>query len=302
MENVNNRNSEAINIYDYLNMLWKSKLTIILITTLFGSFSILWSLSLQDKYTSSTLLMVNQKSHSNAEQANSQLAGIASLVGAGGNSGSSINKKNYASELIKSKAFMKHISKIDNIKSIVLASNGYEIETSTLTFNEDIFDINTELWKINEPSDEDFYNSVMTDLRITQESSGFTKLSYSHISPFFAKKFLDIILTELNEKVRQDDLNDASNSLDYLTRMFEVTKQKEIRAVITGLVEENLRVTMLANADKFFVLKPLDPAFIPESKSSPARTFIVLLGLICGFISSVIILTFKNNVLTNFKL
>lgn len=301
MDNLDNRNTEVINIYDYLNMLWKSKLTIILITILFGSFSILWSLSLQDKYTSSTLLMVNQKSQSDTGQANSQLAGIASLVGAGGNSGSGINRKNYATEIIKSKDFMKRISKIDNIKSIVLASNEYETETSTLTYNEDIFEINTGLWIINEPSDEDFYNSVMNDLRITQESTGFTKLAYTHISPIFAKNFLDIILTELNDKVRQDDLIDANNSIDYLTKMLKVSQQKEIKAVVSDLIEENLRIAMLANIDKFFVLKPLDPAFIPENRSSPARTLIVLLGLICGFISSIIILTFKNNILTNLR-
>ena len=55
-----------------------------------------------------------------------------------------------------------------------------------------------------------------------------------------------------------------------------------------------MKIKMLANIDEYYLIKPVDPPYIPEFKSYPARTLMVLLSIISGFIlTSLSLITHK---------
>ena len=77
--------------------------------------------------------------------------------------------------------------------------------------------------------------------------------------------------------------------------MLEKTNEKEIKDLISRLIESKLKVQMLANVNDNYIINVIDAPFVPEKKSEPRRSRIVLISLIIGFIlTSLYIFTFKR--------
>ena len=55
-----------------------------------------------------------------------------------------------------------------------------------------------------------------------------------------------------------------------------------------------LKKKMMANVKEDYLLEVLDKPFVPEEKSSPVRTLIVLYGILAGFILSCLIVFYKK--------
>jgi len=292
--NTNNTQNSSLDFFELILFLWQKKFTILLISIIFGIAASIWSLSLTDKYSSSVLIVINENNPSKSSGSNNQIdGGIASIIG-GSISGESLDQKSYAIEIIKSRIFIKSISNIPDVFDSVMASNGYSKNSKKVLYNDSLYDANQKKWKINKPSNEDFYNKFLQNLRISREPAGFIQITYTHHSPIFAKSILDIIIEELNDKVKEEDLNNAERSLDYLIKQLDKTQQKDLRESINNLIEENMKIKMLANIDEYYLIKPVDPPYIPEFKSYPARTLMVLLSIISGFIlTSLSLITHK---------
>ena len=58
---------------------------------------------------------------------------------------------------------------------------------------------------------------------------------------------------------------------------------------INMLVHSRLETQMMARIRKDYVLRTLEPAFIPEKKSKPNRSFICIVMTIIGFILSIFV-------------
>jgi uncharacterized protein involved in exopolysaccharide biosynthesis len=57
-----------------------------------------------------------------------------------------------------------------------------------------------------------------------------------------------------------------------------------------SLIEQETKKIMIAQADKEYVFRVLDPAIAPERKSKPSRPFIVILSTTLGGIFSIFFL------------
>jgi capsular polysaccharide biosynthesis protein len=289
MNNNNDKYYESglISVSELILFLWKKKILIFFITIFFGAYTVFWSLNLEDKYTSTTLLMVNETSSSKLSKPQNQLGGgIASLL-SGGLTGLAVDQKTYVIETIKSRVFIESIADTAGVMEKVMATKSYSKSSEEIQFNEDIFNVNDGKWIEGKPSNNDFYNSFLSDFRISRDETGFIKMTYIHESPIFAKDMLNLIIEKLNRQIKLEDLNNAENAINYLVDILNNTQQMEIRQSVNNLIEENMKIKVLANINEFYLLKPLDPPFIPEFKTYPARTLMVLLGLITGLILSI---------------
>ena len=54
------------------------------------------------------------------------------------------------------------------------------------------------------------------------------------------------------------------------------------------MIESETRTVMLANAQREYVFKTVDPAVIPQEKSEPKRALIVILAVMLGGILGVL--------------
>ena len=77
-----------------------------------------------------------------------------------------------------------------------------------------------------------------------------------------------------------------TEALEYYYKQLKETSQVEVRQSINTLIEMQLKKKMMANVKEDYLLEVLDKPFVPEEKSSPVRTLIVLYGILAGFILS----------------
>ncbi|MBU1310801.1 MAG: LPS O-antigen length regulator, partial [Gammaproteobacteria bacterium] len=105
------------------------------------------------------------------------------------------------------------------------------------------------------------------------------KLSFEHLSPILVQRWTQQLVVGVNQKIRQRDMQEAQSSLNYLSQQLQDTKVAEIRSSLAQLIEEQTKTLMLANIREEYVLKVVDPAYLPEEKVKPRRSLVVLMSM-----------------------
>lgn len=136
MNQINTKNIEDINIFDFFLILWKRKLTIIATTTIAAILSVIFSLSLPNIYTSSTLLIQSDANQSLASNF-SGLSSLASLSNIPDLRSPGENKSKEAMARIRSYNFFEN-QFLPNIKlENLMAARKWEPELDVIKYNND---------------------------------------------------------------------------------------------------------------------------------------------------------------------
>ena len=263
--------------------------------------SVCYSLILSNYYQSESVLQVSQ------EDVNSKLGQLSSLSSlAGFNLGNMDSDKSLqAMELIQSRTFLKHLLTFENILPMLMAVKKYDLKKNAITFNESLFNSDTREWKQNsnfknsKPSYLEAYKSYKEMVYVSKMKSGFISLKVEHLSPYFAKDFLELIISEVNSLMRKEELEKTEAAREYLEKQLQKSRLIEVNSAISSLIEMNLKKEVTAKLDKFYVLKPIEEPFIPEKKSKPSRGLICILGTFLGFILVCIFLLVQRELKKN---
>jgi capsule polysaccharide export protein KpsE/RkpR len=205
-------------------------------------------------------------------------------------------------ELIKSRKFVKHLMTFENILPSILAAKSYNNSTQELLFNQKLYESETKTWK-NKPKNNrtmipsylEAHKAYIDMLSIARDKkTGFISINIEHISPVFAKDFLELIIRESNELLRKKDMEESKQGLEYLTSELSKTPFVEIKESINALIEVQLETQMLAQINQDYILIEIEPPFIPEQKSKPSRTFICVTGTMLGGMLSVLIVLIRR--------
>ena len=290
---------DEIDLKELLQVLWEGKKLIILITAIFAISSVVYSLSLTNYYRTESLMVARNNAQNQSML--SQYSGVASLVGVNFPA-SGDDKALQAIELIKSRKFVKHLLTFENILPSIMASKSYDSRSKELLFDQKIYDSETKIWKRKptkngriKPSyleaHKVYMNSVMS---ISQDKgTGFISIHVEHISPVFAKEFLELIIREANVLIRNRDIEESSKALKYLKSELSKTSLVEIQESINALIEAQLETQMLSQINEDYILIEIEPPFIPEEKSKPSRALICILGTMLGGMLSVFIVAIR---------
>ena len=298
----NKQDSDYISLSEFFLILMKYRKTILTLVFIFALSSVIYSLSLPNKFSSTTSLkvMINQDS----QQAN-KMGGISSLIGM------NINNANSESEIIKSmilsNTFAKNLIKHEGITEKIIAAKKYDIETKEIIFDANEFNPTTMEWvrdvsypykKI--PSYLEVYQEYSEYLKVNiDESSGLMEISFTHISPEFSKYFIDLIVKEVNRVMKAKDRTESEKAIDYLNQELANSTSLEVKKSIGSLVETQLKKEMLLNISDEYALSTVNASFVPELKSSPNRAFICILGTFIGFFISIIVVFLYQFILKN---
>ena len=284
---------DEIDLRELFNALWTAKKLIILITAIFAIGSVVYSLSLNDYYKSGSIFLARSAS---GNQGLSQYSGLAAMAGITLPSSSGEDKAAQMMELIKSRKFVKHLMTFENILPSILAAKSYNNSTQELLFNQKLYESETKTWKNKEiPSYLKAHSAYLNMLSIAQDKkTGFIYINIEHISPVFAKDFLELIIRESNELVRKKDMEESKQGLEYLTSELSKTPFVEIKESINALIEVQLETQMLAQINQDYILIEIEPPFIPEQKSKPTRSFICVIGTMLGGILGVLIVLIRH--------
>lgn len=302
MNSLNEIENEDIDLLEVLKIFWKNKISILLITLLFAIFSVFYSLSLPNIYTSSALLEINSNDTSNqVSDLASRYGGLASLAGISMPVTGS-NKSSYVKETLLSRQFIEHLISFPNVKENLMASKSFNSQEGVIEYDLSLYDPANKKWirevptgKTVMPSYLEVHKEFKKMISINQDdNSGFLLIDFDHISPIFAYEFLTLMINELNKIILDRDLNEAKQSLIFLQKKLTETNEKDIRTSINNLIGSQLEIIMLASVDDEYILKAIDKPFVPEEKTSPSRSLICISLTILGFIFSLIIVLLKT--------
>ena len=277
----NTYNLDEFNLNELFIALWGKKFFIIFFTTLAAITSVVYSLSIPNIYTSSALLVSADSEDSLGSKLGlSPLAGIAGLK----SFQKSGSKAQEAIERIKSydffvNEFLPYI-KFENL----VAAESWVQSTNTIIYNQDINSLSAKV------SNQEAYESYKGMLYISDDKKSiFLRMRIEHISPFIAQKWLEIIIHNINNHMRNLDKIVAQNSIDFLNISAQETQLSEIKGVIYKLIENQIQVLTLTEADKDYIFKPVSSPIVPERKSGPSRASICISGTLFGFMISLFI-------------
>lgn len=282
---------EEIDLKELIIALWNSKIFIIITSTFFILSSVIYSLSLPNIYKSNAILIpANQQ-----DTISSSLGSLSSLANISGINlaSSSSNDAQEAIARIKSYDFFS-IYFIPNVSyQNIVATKKWDSKSNIITYDDNLFDTKTNKWiDSRKPSLQEAYEEYKNKVLISQDNlTQFITISVDHHSPTIAKKWLDIIILNINESMKARDRLDAQNSIKFLSGSSNSTNIQSIRDVISALLESQMQTLMLAYSNDAYIFKIIESPIAPEKKSGPARAVICILGTIFGgFISIVIIL------------
>lgn len=291
--------SDEINIKEIAQTLITNKMAIFLGISIFAFGSIIYSLVVDEKWVSSSLLSASNPS---GIPGGSSAGGIASLAGLNISSKNSATPSSKAVATIQSRDFLNHLLKFEGVLENLMAFESFDATSKTSIFSDDLFDAKNSKWISEKPTPYETYiayNSVL-DVSVDKFTS-FVNVSINHGSPIFAKEFLDLIITEVNNLSRQRDLDESEQSLTYLYSQLETVSQSDVQIAISQLIESQLKKQMMANVKNNYILQPIDSPFIPELRAYPQRTKMVISWTIIGFIISVMFVLIRHYVSKHFR-
>lgn len=288
---------DEIDLRELFEVLWTNKIRIIVITGLISFSSIVISLMMTNYYTSESVLIARDQQDSGSL---SDFSGVASLVGVDlSGDGASVFK---VLEIIQSREFTKHLITFDNVLPSIMAAESYDTSSKKIIFDPEIYDEESKTWTREPsangnviPSHLEAHREYADMLSVMKDKiTGLISIKIEHVSPVFAHDFLSLIIQEANNLNREIDVKTTTKALTYLKTELSQTPQVEIKKSISKLIENQLETKMMASIYDDYILIPLEPPFIPDKKSGPVRSLIVILSTLLAGIFSVMYVLIRH--------
>jgi len=128
--------------------------------------------------------------------------------------------------------------------------------------------------------------SVVRDLK-----TNVITIAISHQSPYVAKQWADLVVTEINTFYREKDRSEAEFAVNYLNDQISQTRLSEVKMVIAEVLAQQIQKLTLIEANDNYVFDYIDPPAVMEKKSAPRRAIICIIGaLLGGFIGALVAL------------
>tara|TARA_X000000368_G_scaffold418824_1_gene420191 strand:+ start:96 stop:989 length:894 start_codon:yes stop_codon:yes gene_type:complete len=258
---------------------WK---TITGLFTLFSIISIIYTLTLYNEYRAGTSLIPNNIIYSSGSTANSPLGGLASFAGLGSSSSAS-NEVIIAKEIMQSQEFINNFVRKNNLMVHIMGAKGWDNTTNQIVVDPKVYDEKNKKWIKGEPSDFAVYEEFSNRLSVGEDKkTSIVSLSIEYYSPTLAKKWVDMYVKEINEQMRQRKLKLTYKNLENLESAIDKPTSQITSQSLSRLIYEQQRIKMLAEATSEYVFETISPPVLPEKKSKPVRSIIVIIFAFSG--------------------
>lgn len=290
MINNNEDSVLTINFGTIYKELLSFKYFIIGFTSLISIIGVIYSLSIENKYKSSVLLAVPiQSPNSSFQLANglNQLPGVNNILG-GVNPSAEI-----AYERISSRDFLSSFIDKYDLTKYILAGEKYK---DRIIIFDDTYNESLDKWKDDKPSIQSALREFL-DKNIEFKKDferGFLEVSIEYLSPELSKQWLENLVKDINENIKEKDLTKSQNSVIFLENKLEEVNDVNIDRLLSRLLEEEYKKIMLANSSDEYFFETIDPPIVAEKKSSPARSIICIFFFLIGSTLSILLVLFKD--------
>ncbi|GAV19881.1 cryptic autophosphorylating protein tyrosine kinase Etk [Mariprofundus micogutta] len=272
------QNEDEIHLLQYWRAIWKRKVVVIAVSFIATMLVAGYSLTLPNIYRADVLLAPVADEGAKRGPSLGGLGSLASLAGISLGGGGNI-EENLA--VLKSRDFLWKFIKAQKLMPILF---------------EDEWDEAVEKWKELDPEDQpnnwDAYRRFTEVLSVSvDKKSNLVTMSIEWKSAELASAWVNLLVDQLNEHLRQRAVVASEGNLKYLYNELARTQVEDMRRSLFELIAQEQRKAMLANSRKQFAFQVLDAAAPPDNKYKPKRTQLALLaGIIFGFLAMVGIL------------
>jgi uncharacterized protein involved in exopolysaccharide biosynthesis len=285
---------DEIDLRELFATLWAGKWLIILITVIFAAGGVAYALYKPDIYQSSVLLAPTYGG--GASGLGGQLGGLASLAGVNIGQDNSSNTA-IAKEVLQSRAFLASFINRHELAVPMLGTVGWSIRENRWIYDREVYNPDTEEWGRDDdgeslkPTDWDLVKKFKeAHLSVSQnDENGMVTIAIKSQSPVVAQQWAQWLVRDINEHMRNQDIEEAEASIGYLEGKLNETNIAGMQQVFYQLIESETRTVMLANAQKEYVFKTVDPAVVPQEKSEPKRALIAVVATMLGGMLSIFI-------------
>ena len=281
--------SDEIDLLALLRSLLRHKLSIFMLTLLFGVGALVVALTTPNTYQAEVLISSSQnKSGGGLSALASQYGSMAALAGI--DLGSGDTGMESAMALLQSRKFIISMIEEENLKP-ALFPKSWDSETkvwlipapSTVSRIKNIFA--TEIKPVDPiPSDLAAFKAFDDLFSVSKDKlSGLVTIKMESEDPQWATYIANKIIIRLNEYLRNEAILQSDSNIRYLEQEIADTPLVEFKTALYELVESESRNKMFANVNKEYAFKVIDPALVPEQAVKPKRKLILVLGVILGF-------------------
>ena len=293
-DQLNNNYDDEIDLSELFHVLWDKIFYIGAITSIFSLISIIFALMLPNIYQSKAVMMPMEANQGMSGMLG-QYSGMASLAGISLPSESG-SKAQEAIARIKSFEFFSNYFlpyiKLENL----MAVKKWTQASNTFTYDARDFDSESRQWvrkpqppRSNIPSSQEAYEEYMEIMSVNQDKKTlFVTLSFEHESPFIAQQWVEIVRDQIDQLMRDQDRQTAKKSIEFLNSLAPTVNYEEIKEALFALQQQQMKRLMMVEANDNYIFKVLDSPIVPEVKSQPKRSKIVIWGTILGMVLSVL--------------
>jgi uncharacterized protein involved in exopolysaccharide biosynthesis len=292
---------DEIDLLELFKALWRGKWWILLTTVIGAGIAVAVAIGLPNVYRAEALLAPSAEQQGGGLGALAgQFGGLASLAGINLGSGGT-DKTGIAIEVAKSRQFVTEFVRKHQLEVPLLAATKADKGSGELIIDPEIYDSVVKKWvreapagKSAEPTDWELvkaFNSI-TSVSLDKKS-GLATVAIEYYSPQLAKQWVDWLVADLNQTMKQRDVADAERNIGYLKTQLAKTSVADMQTVFYKLIEEQTKTLMLAEVNQEYVFKTLDPAVVAEEKVKPKRALIAVLGTVLGGMAGVMLVLIR---------
>lgn len=279
-----------IDLIELFKNLWLGKWWIISFTVAAAVLGIAIALYLPNIYKAEALLAPSSEQQGGGLSAMAgQFGGLASLAGInlGANS---LDKTGLAVEVAQSRQFITRFIRQHKLEVPLLAVSKMDKASSKLVIDTSLYDEATQKWvrkvpegKSVEPTDWELVKAFKELVQVSQDKkTSLVTVNIVYFSPTVAKQWVDWLISDLNQTMKERDQAEAKHNIAYLKEQLAKTAIADMQSVFYKLIEEQTKTLMLTEVSQEYVFKTIDPAVVVEEKAKPKRGLIVVFASILG--------------------
>ncbi|WP_375191692.1 Wzz/FepE/Etk N-terminal domain-containing protein [Marinobacter sp.] len=279
---------DEIDLRELFATLWAGKWLIIAVTLVFAVAGVAYALFKPNIYQASVLLAPASE-EGGIGGLSGQLGGLASLAGISLGSGGS-SQTVIAREILQSRAFLADFIRRHNLEVPLMGTAGWNPASETWVYDRDVYNPETGEWQQDEngeslkPTSWDLVKTFRENhLSVSEnKANGMITVSVKSQSPPASQQWAEWLVADINEHMRREDIAEAEARIAYLEDKLNDTSIAGMQQVFYQLIESETRTVMLANAQQEYVFETVDPAVVPQEKTSPKRALICILATMLG--------------------
>jgi uncharacterized protein involved in exopolysaccharide biosynthesis len=278
---------EEISLPDLLAVVWAGRWLILSITLLCAVAASVVAVILPKQYQASVIVSPVSNSSSSSQlgalsSVASQFSGLASLAGI---SVAGDSKKSESLAVLQSEALTESYIKNNDLLPILYQKRWDPIgKTWKPTESKKI----PTLWKANQY----FKNSIRSVA--TDAKTGLSTLTITWKDPKLAAQWANDLVRMANDFLRDQAIQESERNITYLADQAAKTDLLGAKQAIFAILQSEINKVMMARGSNEFALKVLDPAFAPETPSSPKLAVFLPIGFFGGLILAIFVVVVRN--------